>query len=638
MPFTNLPGIDRTLQDGNLTIPSTNDSPIVCVIGTAAQGDAETLFTVVRPQDASRVFGKDGTLVRGMYEAANTGATNIRLFRIGATAARIEGLGDGGDGGLTVETVEKDADAGSNYKIWFTASSGRLRVYRTSDDVLVFDSGDGTVDSEVDLGEVVVSGTADGGIDVGSSAATAVDLDAVDAVDTNVVVVDGTDGINLTRMQMYEHLDRAYELLADAELAVVVPQNVFLDDKNVCDMEQATASGLLASITGHEDITIGGSTDILGRLYTEEYNGEKYYFWDLDFDGRAEIVPDVRGLSPSQLTTLSGGQHSIAAVVAGDSADLVDADFHEVNFAYQLADFCYRSSHLNTDMHGCIGVLPPASFSARDVALWVGAAPVTSINSSGETVIDSNGRGLLGNKWVAGRIASGTIAAHNIDGEAAANGGFIATDDGWINGIQLKDDNDKLIDIGKYLDLVAGYLRLVNPSRSTAYVGSGAASYAGLLATLPAASAPTNKVVNGVSLPFRINSTKLDLLAGKRFVAFTGKPKGTVVADGPTGSRPDSDYNRRSTMRIVKAAMDTVRLVGEPFLGEGMSGSQLAALETAVSRALGELVEARVLVRFDARVTASALERVQGKCKIQLVLVPAFELRQISVTVALAAA
>lgn len=636
MPFENLPGIFETKLDGNLTIPSTNDSPIVCVLGTSDKGDSEQLFTAVRLQDAARVFGKTGTLIRGMYEAASTGATNIRLFRVGATAALLEELGDG----LTIETVAKDNSAGSDFKIWFTASSGRLRVYRTSDDTLVFDSGDGTPDSKVDLGEVVVTGTATGGVNVGTSLATAVDLEDVTGVDATCVFTAGTDGVNLTRMELYQALDQAYALLEDADLDMVVPMNTYLDDKNVMDMTQAAASGLMSAVSGFSSIEIGGETDVLGTLYTEEFDGQKYFFWDVDRDGVAEIVPTVRGLTAPQQATLAAGNISIAATVAGDPADLVEASFHEVNFGYQLANFCYRTSHLNTEMHGVIGVLPPAAFSPREVALWVGQAPTTAVDGNGVTQIVTNGRGLLGNKWVAGRIAAGTLPAHLIDGVAAVNGGFIATDDGHINGIQLKDENDKLVDIGKYLDLVAAYVQHVNPARTTAYVATAAAAYAGLMTRLPASSAPTNKVVSNVSLPFRINNSKLDALAGKRYVAFVNKPKGVVVADAPSGSRPDSDYNRRSTMRIVKATIDVIRTVGEPFLGEGMSGAQLSALETAIQTALGELVKARppVLVRYEVKVTANALERVQGKCKVELVLVPAFELRQINVTVALAAA
>jgi hypothetical protein len=396
-------------------------------------------------------------------------------------------------------------------------------------------------------------------------------------------------------------------------------------------------SGLMGSVTSHGDVVAGASNDMLTLLYKEEYQGQMYYFWDVNADGVAEIVPTVRGLTGPQQTTLDAGDISIAAVVAGGSSDLDTGSFHEVNFAYQLANFCFTQSHLNTEMSGIVGVLPPKSYAAKDVSLWVGSKPVTSIDSNGNEQIDSNGTGLLGNKWVAGRIASGTIPAHLIDGAAAPWGGFIATDDGFIDGLQLKDANDALVDIGKYIDLVSAYPLLVNPSLNQAYSASGAASYAGKRSTLPAASAPTNKILPNLQLPFRLNTSKVDALSSMRYVHFFQKPKGIVIADGPTAARPNTDYARRSTMDIVKATLDSVRLIGEPFLGQGLNNAQIAALETAISQGLSELVKAGVLQRFDLKVTATALQRVRGEVNVELVLVPSFELRQINVTVALAA-
>lgn len=635
MPFENLPGIFETKLDGSLTIPATNDSPIVCVLGTSAQGEAEELFTVVRASDAARVFGKEGTVARGMYEASSTGATNLRLFRIGATAAKIVGLG-GGDG--IVETLEKDDAASSNYGIWFDSGTGRLRVYRAADAELVFDSGDGTAGSAVDLGEVSVDDVIAGGTTVGSSASDTVLLKDVPSIDVTVALIDGTDGLNLNRMEMYEALDQAYSLLEDAELDIVVPMNVYLDDKNVMDMTLATVSGLMTGITGHDDIVAGGAKDALGLLFKEEFEGEVFYFWDVDRDGVAEIVPTVPGIDPAAQLLIDGGTHSIAAAVASGAADLTAGSFHEVNFAYQLATFCFRQSHLNTEMHGVIGVRPPKSFSPKDLSQWIGQSPLLGVDANGSPMITKNGKGLLGNKWMAGRRAEGGLSAHLIAGDALPDGGFIATDDGWLDGIHQRDSNDALVDIGKYLDIVSRYPLLVNPSQRDAYTASGAASYAGLQTTLRPASAATNKVVRNVSLPYRINNSKVDQLAGKRYVEFLQKAKGIVVADAPTAARPDSDYNRRSTMAIVKASIDVVRIVGEPFLGEGLTGAQMAAAETAISQALSELVKAGVLVRFEMRVSATALERRQGKLQVSLVLVPAFELRQINVSVALAAA
>lgn len=646
MPFENLPGIFTDKLDGNLTIPNTNDAPKVVILGTSSSGDAEELFTVVRVSDAAAEFGKEGTLIRGMYEATSAGASNLRLFRIGAKSARLIDLA----GSTTViETSTKDAGAGDLYKVHYLASTKRLKVFRVSDDLLVYDNGAaGDPTTRVDLGEVTVTITGTlAGSDIGLASGdpedsavvlTSVPLAASPDGDAGATFTAGDDGLELTRMQTYEALEEAYLLLEDADLDHVVPQNVYLDDANVMDMTLATASGLMAGVTGHDDIELGGANDALGLYRREEFEGRLYHWWDVDRDGVAEITPTVNGISGVAQTLIDAGDISIKAAVAGDAADLTSGSFHEVNFAYQLANFLFRQSHLNTEMIGKIGVLSPKSFSARDVAIWVGQEPATELDSSGQTAITKNGKGLLGNKWMAGRIAEGSgatlLPAHR---GGAVNGGFIATDSGFVDGVELTDSNDSLVDIGKYIDIVSAYPLLTNPSRPQQYAASGAATYAGLQTRLRPGSAATNKVVPNVQLPFRLASSKVDRLAGQRYVHFLDKPKGVVVADAPSAARPNSDYTRRSTMEIVKAVIDAVRQVGEPFLGEGMTSSQLAALETAISTALGELASAGVINRFELSVTSSTLQRIEGKADVNLVIVPAFELRQINVTVGLAA-
>jgi hypothetical protein len=292
-------------------------------------------------------------------------------------------------------------------------------------------------------------------------------------------------------------------------------------------------------------------------------------------------------------------------------------------------------------MTGSIGVLPPASFSLKDVSIWVGKLPTTSQDDSGNTVISSggNGTGLLGNKFMSGRIGvTSELTPYTVNGVAGLfNGGFIATDNGWLDGTQIEDANEHLIDIGKYLSVVGTYPILSNPSKTTSYSATGAPSYGGFFSGLPPQSAPTNKVLNSVRIPFRLNTSKLDLLAGQRYVTFHTKPQGIVVSDAPTAARPDSDYQRLSTVRQVKATIDAIRAIGEPFLGESMSNLQMAALDTAVDSTLKSLVKQGILVRYEHSVTATAAQRIQGQATVSLKLIPAFELRQITVVVALAA-
>lgn len=626
MAFDNLPVIIGQKLDGSFAIVPVNDNPIVMILGTASQGTSETVYRVDRVSDAARTFGKDGTLTRGLYEASIGGALNLRLFRVGATAAKLAGIG----GGITLETIRKDDSAGGDYELEFDADTGRLKVYRASDDELVYDNYPAYPLQKVDLGEVVAYGTA---------TETSSDYDIALAAMEDATATEpptytaGTDGLNLSRMQLFEALYNAYQLLEDQEMDVVVPMNVFLDDKNVVDLTptQITALGL-ASLSDYP--TANDTDDVLGKVFIEEYEGVNYFWWWFPAD------PTDETFTAAQVFTASGVGSADASTKC-DGTALAASDFHEVNFGYQLANFCFKQSEQNTEMTGVIGVLPPASYSLKDVALWVGKLPTTTEDANGNVVVASggNGTGLLGNKFMSGRIGvTNQLIPYTIDGIAGLfDGGFIATETGWLDDSQLKDANDHLVDIGKYLSVVASYPILSNPSNTVSYIASGAATYGGFYSVLPADSAPTNKLLRNVRLPFRVNTSKLDLLAGQRFVTFHGKTRGIVVSDAPTAARPDSDYQRLSTVRQVKACIDAVRTVGEPFLGEGLTGARLAALDTAIESALKALVKSGVISRFEHAVTSTAQQRILGQATVELKLVPAFELRQITVVVALAA-
>jgi hypothetical protein len=641
MPYENLPGIFGSKQDGNTLGSTANGNPIVMIIGTASQGESETEYRVNSVGEAVRVYGKDGTLARGLYEVSDNGGKNMRLFRIGATAASLVGIGMGTGDGLTVETIRKDDSAGTDYTLFYEDATGRLRVWRASDDELVYDNNPAYPLEKTDLGEVAVYGTAQAGTesDLGTLAVpiTLEDADLAHTGGTAPVFTDGTDGLNLSRMEMYEALHNAYGLLEDSFFDVVIPMNVYLDDLNVMDLTPtqigATGRNLIA-VTDYPDA--GTVTDVLGKMYTEEYEGVNYFWWWFPTDPVASSMN-------TQFTSDSGANifpsvGSASALLKADGTALTGDDFHEVNFAYQLANFCYVQSRDNTEITGTIGVLPPVSYAGKDVALWVGKLPTTTEDSNGNVVISTNGSGLLGNKFMSGRIGTAYLTAFTVNGVAGLfDGGFIATDTGFVDGTQLEDNNEHAIDIGKYISVVTAYPVLSNPSRPKQYSASAAPMYGGFYSDMSPASAPTNKLLGRIRLPFRINKTKLDQLAGQRYVCFHSKPRGIVVSDAPTAARPDSDYQRLSTVRQVKDCVDAIREAGEPFLGEGMTGSLMAALDTAIDSTLKVKVKGGVIARYDYRVLSTPQMRVNGQAIVELKLVPAFELRQITVVIALAA-
>jgi hypothetical protein len=617
----NLPGILSTKVDGNLQVTAPDAAPIVLVLGTATKGDTSKVYRVDRFSDAVSAFGLSGTLIRGMTEAANAGAVNLRLFRIGAKPARLRKFISSK---VNITTVQMDRFAGDDYEVTYTASSGLLVITHARSQgvaitpVIVYQATAGGT-PVTNTGEVIVDGTwnAADGVDIPATT----HLKAVPAVaaDATSKYHDGTDGTDISRMELWESLQRAYSLLLDQPFDYVVPMDVYLDDKNITDLDNSA----IPTFPTQTDTTVypvlGATNDVLGKVYTEEFEGDSIFWWNSSkSDATAEIAPQGFGSASSTLKS--------------DGSSLVAADFHEVNFAYQLSNFCFLASQQQNECHGMIGVKPPVSTSLKDLATWFGKSPI--VNASG--VITTNGTGLLGNKFMGGRLTSGNIAGLTINGvDGKADGGFINTDSGFIDGVQQKDRNNKLVDMGKYLSVCAAqalFSNLVNSS----YTSTIAAAYAGFVSTLPIESAPTNKVLPSVGLNFNLNISKTNELAGKRYIALTSKLKGVVIADAPTAARPDSDYRRLSTNRIVKAAVDAVRAVSEPYLGEGLSGARMAALDTAQEQILTKLQKAGILKRYDKRLSATPDQAVLGQGTVELTLVPAFELRKLTVIVALA--
>lgn len=637
MAYNNLPATFESRLDQNLVISETSNDPKVLVIGTAGQGVSETFYPVRRLSEAKKTFGTSGTLIRGMYEANGGGATNLRLFRIGATAAKLDDVG----GGILIETIAGDDSTGTDYTLFWEHSTGRLRVWRVSDDTLVYDNSPSYPLSAVDLGEVQVTGAKAGTgtwTDIGTLP-TPITLAAADGQggDTGAEYTAGTDGLTLSRMETYEALYKAYKLLEDQAFDVVIPMNVFLDDANCMDMIAADSEA--AQPLSNAYPTLGTTGDILGKVYVEEYEGEFCFHWWIPSDPKADVDATFTADGGAQIFSTAG---SGTATVSPSGTPLTGSSFHEVNFAHQLADFCYTQSSNVIDVTGVIGVLPPASYGPKDVSNWIGKIPVAALNeTTGNTVISTNGSGLLGNKFMMGRLGTAgrgglpAFTVNNTDG--LFGGGFIGTDDGFVDGTQLTDDNDALVDIGQYISVVAAYPTLSNSSRTSAYVSTGAATYGGFYSKLPANSSPANKLIDGIRLPFRISISKLDILAGAKYVTFHSKPKGYVISDAPTAARAESDYRRLTTVRIVKAVVDDIRSASDAFLGEPMSALQLAALETRVDEVLAKKVKEQYLNRYDKRLSATPSQKVLGQAVLELTLVPAFELRQIYVVVSLAA-
>jgi hypothetical protein len=93
MPVYNyLPGVIVNTLDGGLVAPAAPQDDSILIIATAGQGPINTPFQVTDRSVSFNTFGAKGTLSRSVEECA-TYSDNITVFRYGATAMELTGVG-----------------------------------------------------------------------------------------------------------------------------------------------------------------------------------------------------------------------------------------------------------------------------------------------------------------------------------------------------------------------------------------------------------------------------------------------------------------------------------------------------------------------------------------------------------------
>jgi len=601
--FLNFAGRDTELLDGNLGGATPLDLVSTLIIGTAPEGPSGELYTIASKTNAKNKFGYDtsATLLQGAYEAFDGGAPQVKLFRIGGTPALRETMGGtgGAAGPLYVQTKICKESASLDYKLALQENDDSeyifyvWRVDTSTSGTLIYRANvSGTVPvPDIDLNEVIVwmdgvlpaSPTEFGGLTFATAVYMMADGDLPVGTTGGWTVVgssltEGTAGLDMTRQQTYEALHEAYKVLEDYSLHFIVPMDVYLDDYNVADVPAGSDPG---------SETYYGTEDYLRYAYVVEgSDGVDDFTW-----------------ADTKVTT----------------------DYHEVNFAYQLANFCFQMTRNEMMVHGIIGVRPPNGFAPSAINTWIGVAP--TISELDDTLVTVNGSGLLGNKFMAGTTSW--------------DAGFWATEDEWLDTADiLEDPNGIQVDIGRHLSVFVNwlsfsnsYLRMLAP-RQSSYVTSGAPTYAGFLASLPPNQAPSYKVMQtNFTVPYNIAKSKLNSLAGSHYIVLRPTAAGWRIADGWTAARNTSDYRRFSTFAIIKYCDREIRTILDDYIGVGMTLQLRESLKARLDSRFKEIIKEGYLQRFNFNVTASALAAANGYLYIFADLVPAFEVRRISLTI-----
>lgn len=196
----------------------------------------------------------------------------------------------------------------------------------------------------------------------------------------------------------------------------------------------------------------------------------------------------------------------------------------------------------------------------------------------------------------------------------------------------ISRDAEAMKEIGRHVVVIASELKPVNYSSLWGY-SNGATTFAAAISRMSSFTSPVNKTAyNVASLRYNPSRTHQESLAdlGVNFIALNFNKIPTFV-EGLTMAAKTSDYTRISTMRIITEASLLVRQVCQKFVGEASTLQTRNSMETAITSALRGMQQVGALL--DSDFTVSYLPS-DNKAFVDLVLTPAFELKNIEVQVA----
>ena len=195
--------------------------------------------------------------------------------------------------------------------------------------------------------------------------------------------------------------------------------------------------------------------------------------------------------------------------------------------------------------------------------------------------------------------------------------------------------SNKMGTVGSYLSVVATEMKPIGYEDTYSWGWSnGAAMYAGYIAQLDSWSAPTMKrIFNVAAIRYNPTRSQQQTIIDKGLVPVAlNFNREAVWVDARTFGNDRSQYVRLTTMRIVFDAVQVIRGVAQNFIGEASTLELRNALETGITNGLMGMQKLGALLSSDFSVTYFPRE---SKAVVDLILTPAFELRNIEVSVSL---
>jgi hypothetical protein len=156
-----------------------------------------------------------------------------------------------------------------------------------------------------------------------------------------------------------------------------------------------------------------------------------------------------------------------------------------------------------------------------------------------------------------------------------------------------------------------------------------AAAVAGLIASIPVQTSPTNKILTIEGLTTELNSSQLAKLVSSRILAVE-KRNGYRIVKGITTS--EAPWEQITTRRIVDYAIYGVRSSCDPYIGKLNNERVRGAMKATLNAFLTRMVESEALVGYQLEVSATRDDEKAGQVKVTMTLLPTFSIDFIMVT------
>ncbi len=363
------------------------------------------------------------------------------------------------------------------------------------------------------------------------------------------------------------------------------------------------------------------------------------------------------------------------------------ASYSGLNFAKQLADFCYQSSKGEYTAHGVIGMQPvllwasrvrvinaPSGVNGNTGSLFSYTGSMTGMDWRYDTpplaTVDDwinflnttsnqvymTGRGPDAGAYSGVSYVNSKLQSY-LKGSELSSGSIDTVDGSYLADWQAKESDGTLaidsksnpVDAGGYISVVAAPLRtFLSQSRRFAarfnksivgnYINTdGAAAYAGFITTLMPHHATTNKPIKSLDPARLLGRSQVDKLIGRRFVTFMARNRFVVALD-VTGARnagryARSDYVLLSTVRIIHAIADMVREKCYRFIGYPSNAPLRNALKQDIQSGIDLFKEQGAIREASFQITATPEQEVLGELDVAMTVIPAIELIKVNVTI-----